>query len=127
LSLDDVGGGGHAFRGAMPAGGGAVDSAPPVAELRDDRHGPFARGAPQGALDAWSRIFLIDIDHQEAAHRIERARTAKAEQERQVEQAYHEALAQAQSGDVDGAKATLAEVLDKQPNHVAARDALGKL
>jgi tetratricopeptide (TPR) repeat protein len=107
--------------------GGPSDPDPRVAELLDEGQALLDRGELQGAIDAWSRIFLIDIDHQEAARRIEHARTAKAEQERQVEESYHEALAQAQGGDAASAKATLEHVLALQPNHVAARDALSRL
>jgi tetratricopeptide (TPR) repeat protein len=109
------------------AAGGASDPDPRIAELLDEGQAQFARGELQGAIDAWSRIFLIDIDHAEAAHRIDQARNAKAEHERQVEEAYHDALAQVQAKDVDGAKETLRHVLALQPNHVAAREALGKL
>ncbi|HET9766805.1 MAG TPA: tetratricopeptide repeat protein, partial [Thermoanaerobaculia bacterium] len=109
------------------AAGGASDPDPRIAELLDEGQAQFARGELQGAIDAWSRIFLIDIDHAEAARRIDQARNAKAEHERQVEEAYHDALAQVQAKDLDGAKETLRHVLALQPNHVNAREALGKL
>jgi tetratricopeptide (TPR) repeat protein len=112
---------------AAAAAGGASDPDPRIAELLDEGQAQFARGELQGAIDAWSRIFLIDIDHAEAARRIDQARNAKAEHERQVEEAYHDALAQVQAKDLDGAKETLRHVLALQPNHVAAREALGKL
>lgn len=107
--------------------GGASDPDPRIAELLDEGQAQFQRGELQGAIDAWSRIFLIDIDHAEAARRIDQARNAKAEAERQVEEAYHDALAQVQAKDFEGAKATLQRVLEMQPNHLQARDALGKL
>jgi len=109
------------------AGGGASDPDPRIAELLDEGDTQFGRGELQGAIDAWSRIFLIDIDHEEAARRIDRARNAKAEQERKVEEAYHDALARVQAKDWDGARETLQRVLEMHPNHVAAREALGKL
>ena len=115
--------------GTPPAAapGGVSDPDPRIAELLDEGDAQFARGELQGAIDAWSRIFLIDIDHHEAARRIDQARNAKAEQERQVEEAYHDALAQVQAKDLDGAQATLRRVLELQPNHVAAREVLAKL
>ncbi|HEX6204116.1 MAG TPA: hypothetical protein VF100_14035, partial [Thermoanaerobaculia bacterium] len=51
------------------------------------------RGDHQAAIDAWSRIFLIDIDNAEAARRIEEARRLKAEQERALEEVFHDAEA----------------------------------
>ena len=117
----------EAAPGPAAAAGGASDADPRIAELLDEGQAQFQRGELQGAIDAWSRIFLIDIDHAEAARRIDQARNAKAEHERQVEEAYHDALAQVQAKDLDGAKATLQRVLDMQPNHLQARDALGKL
>lgn len=125
LSLEGLAGDGAPATAA--AAGGASDPDPRIAELLDEGQAQFQRGELQGAIDAWSRIFLIDIDHAEAARRIDQARNAKAEHERRVEEAYHDALAQVQAKDLDGAKATLLRVLELQPNHLAARDALGKL
>jgi tetratricopeptide (TPR) repeat protein len=109
------------------APGAPSDPDPRVAELLDEGQALYGRGELQAAIDAWSRIFLIDIDHQEAARRIDLARNAKAEQERQLEEVYHEALAKAQSGAVEEAKADLQRVLQQHPNHLAARETLDKL
>lgn len=122
LSIEGLGG--DALRGSP---GGAADADPRIAELLAEGETLFGRGELQAAIDAWSRIFLIDIDHQEAARRIDSARNAKAEQERLIEETYHEALAQAQTGSVEAAKAGLARVLELQPHHLAAREALDKL
>src|SRR5688500_13994764 len=73
-------------------GSGPSDPDPRVAELLDEGQGLYERGELQSAIDAWSRVFLIDIDHQEAARRIDVARNAKAEQERRLEEVFHEAL-----------------------------------
>lgn len=112
---------------AVGAAGGPSDPDPRIAELLDEGQAQFSRGELQGAIDAWSRIFLIDIDHAEAARRIDQARNAKAEHERQIEEAYQDALTQVQSKDIEGAKETLRRVLDLHPNHLAARDTLAKL
>ena len=76
-------------------------------ERRPDPGAPGAKGSGpsiaaniQGAIDAWSRIFLIDIDHHEAARRIEEARRLKAEREREVEELFHGGVAQFDSGPV---------------------------
>ena len=108
-------------------GGGPSDPDPRVAELLDEGQGLYERGELQSAIDAWSRVFLIDIDHQEAARRIDLARNAKAEQERRLEEVFHEALAKLQAGSIDEGRADLERLVAENPNHLAARDALAKL
>src|SRR5258707_805414 len=70
-------------------GGREPESDRRVRELLDEGQAAFDAGDPQGAIDSWSRIFLIDIDHQEAARRIDSARRVKAETERQGEEIFH--------------------------------------
>ncbi len=128
LSLEGLAAeGGDTAQHPVGAAGGPSDPDPRIAELLDEGQAQFSRGELQGAIDAWSRIFLIDIDHAEAARRIDQARNAKAEHERQIEEAYQDALTQVQSKDIEGAKETLRRVLDLHPNHLAARETLTKL
>jgi tetratricopeptide (TPR) repeat protein len=87
----------------------------------------FDGGEYQGAIDAWSRIFLIDIDHAEANKRIEEARKLKAEADRKVEEKFHEGLANLESGENDAAADSFRAVLEMQPSHLQARDYLEKL
>jgi tetratricopeptide (TPR) repeat protein len=98
-----------------------------IPELLAEGQGAAERGDYQGAIDAWSRIFLIDVDHEEAARRIEEARRLKAEREREVEEVFHEGLAALERGDRDGARERFERVLAVQPNHLAARDALRQM
>jgi tetratricopeptide (TPR) repeat protein len=84
-------------------------------------------GDPQAAIDVWSRIFLIDIDHQEAARRIENARRMKAERDRQVEEAFHEGLARLEAHDADAARRAFERVLELQPGHLQSREYLQQL
>ncbi|HVS04025.1 MAG TPA: hypothetical protein VMT16_14765 [Thermoanaerobaculia bacterium] len=110
-----------------PPAGGPSDADPRIAELLDAGQEAFARGELQSAIDSWSRIFLIDIDHKEAARRIETARNQKAEEERRTEEAYHEALARAEAGELDAARAALEALLAQHPGHLAARELLDKV
>ena len=98
-----------------------------IQELLNEGQGAFEQEDYQGAIDAWSRIFLIDIDHQEAARRIEKARRLKAEHERQVEELYHEGMGALEDGDADRARELLQKVLSLQPNHLAAKESLQKI
>jgi tetratricopeptide (TPR) repeat protein len=117
--------------GAMPVslafGGGDSESDRRIRELLEEGQTAFDAGDPQGAIDSWSRIFLIDIDHQEASRRIEAARKLKAESERQAEEIFHDGLAQLEAGDAAGARRAFQRVLEIQPGYFAAREYLQQL
>jgi tetratricopeptide (TPR) repeat protein len=117
--------------GAMPVslafGGGDSESDRRIRELLDEGQTALDAGDPQGAIDSWSRIFLIDIDHQEASRRIEAARKLKAESERQAEEIFHDGLAQLDAGDAAGARRAFQRVLEIQPGYFAAREYLQQL
>ena len=98
-----------------------------IDELLKEGQESFEEGQYQTAIDAWSRIFLIDIDHAEASRRIELARKLKAEVERQVEEAFHEGISLLESGNQEKAVEAFNKVLEIQPNHMGARDYLDKL
>jgi tetratricopeptide (TPR) repeat protein len=108
-------------------GGATGDSDPRIQQLLDEGQRAFDQGDPQGAIDAWSRIFLIDIDHPEAGRRIDQARRLKAESERQVEEIFHDGVARAEAGDADGAKQIFQQVLEIQPGYTAAREYLQQI
>jgi tetratricopeptide (TPR) repeat protein len=118
---------------AMPSatlafgGSGDSESERRIRELLNEGQAALDKGDPQGAIDAWSRIFLIDIDHQEAARRIEGARRVKAENERQVEEVFHDGLARLETGDAASARRSFQRVLELQPGHFAAREYLQQI
>jgi len=98
-----------------------------VQALLDEGEAAFDRGEYQAAIDAWSRIFLIDIDNQDAAQRIEKARQLKAEQERETEEIFHAGVARFDAGDWEGAREAFRKVLDEQPSYILAREYLEKI
>ena len=98
-----------------------------VEDLLAEGQEAFDAGEYQGAIDAWSRIFLIDIDHAEANERIEEARRLKAEADRKVEEKFHEGLSQLEAGETDAAADSFRAVLEMQSSHLQARDYLEKL
>jgi tetratricopeptide (TPR) repeat protein len=114
------------YGGAQPAGGDS-ESERRIRQLLDEGDAALAGGDPQAAIDAWSRIFLIDIDHEEASRRIEQARRVKAENERQVEEIFHDGLARLERRDTSGARRAFERVLELQPAHLAAREYLQQL
>jgi tetratricopeptide (TPR) repeat protein len=108
-------------------GGGSGDSDPRIRQLLDEGQRAFDAGDPQGAIDAWSRIFLIDIDHAEAGRRIDQARKLKAEAERQVEEIFHDGVARLEAGDLEAAKQAFRHVLELQPGYATAREYLQQI
>lgn len=117
--------------GAMPVslavGGGDSESDRRIRELLDEGQTALDGGDPQGAIDSWSRIFLIDIDHQEASRRIEAARKLKAENERQAEEIFHDGVARLEAGDAGAARRSFQRVLEIQPGYFAAREYLQQI
>lgn len=118
--------------GAAEPGAEAAPRAPEetsgrIVSLLSEGQSAFDRGEYQAAIDAWSRIFLIDIDHDEAARKIERARQLKAEQEREVEEIFHEGVAHFDSGELAASRAAFRRVLEIQPSYALAREYLDKL
>ena len=98
-----------------------------INELLADGQSAFEQGDHQGAIDAWSRIFLIDVDNEDASRRIERARTLKAEGERQVEEVYHEGLNAWEQVTLQRPREAFEQVLGLQPSHVAANELLEQI
>lgn len=116
------------FPSSLGSGGGLESETDRrIRELLDEGQRGYDNGDLQGAIDAWSRIFLIDIDHQEAARRIEQARKLKAEHERQAEEIFHEGTAKIEAGDLQGARQSFQRVLEIQPGYFAAREYLQQL
>src|SRR6185369_3775606 len=129
LGFGSAGLGSHLHESSMPAFdlGAGSDDDPRVRALLDEGQKAFDAGDLQGSIDAWSRIFLIDIDHQEASRRIDQARKLKAESERQVEEIFHDGVGKLEAGDAAGALQAFQRVLELQPGYFAARDYLQQL
>ncbi len=108
-------------------GGGEAQGDDRIAELLAEGQRASDAGDYQGAIDAWSRIFLIDVDHEEAARRIEEARRRKAEHEREVEEIFHEGIDALEAGDQETARERFERVVEAQPNHLAAREYLQRM
>jgi tetratricopeptide (TPR) repeat protein len=80
------------------------------------------------AIDAWSRIFLIDPNHREAKDRIEHIRHAKEDLEKRIEPMLTDAEASFVSGDHELARNFVDRVLALYPNNVDAtrlKEAIG--
>ena len=98
-----------------------------IAQLLAEGQRAFDAERFQDAIDCWSRIYLIEIDHEEASRRIQLARDLREEQDRQVEETFHHGVAAAESGNRDQAIAAFRRVLELRPNHLAASEHLEQL
>jgi tetratricopeptide (TPR) repeat protein len=104
-------------------GPGEVDPDDPHAVIRDLLTTGGAAAAADdyaAAIDAWSRIFFIDPNHEETKDRIEHIRHAKEDLERRIEPMLTDAEASHDSGDLDLARNFVDRVLALYPNHVDA-------
>ena len=108
--------------GTLETGGDAR-----IEDLLREGQAAFDRGEYQEAIDSWSRIFLVDIDHREASRLVDLARQRKAEAERQVEETFHEAVMRFEAGEADEAREGFERVLAAQPGYYAAREYLSLL
>lgn len=98
-----------------------------VAALLVEGQTAFDAGEYQTAIDAWSRVFLIDLDHVGASEKVEEAKRLLAEREREAEELFHAALENLEAGDADAAREQLEKTLKRQPGHVGAREHLDRL
>ncbi len=108
--------------GEVPSAASANDER--VQKLLDEGQRELEQQHYQAAIDSWSRIFLIDIEHAEANRRIEDAQRLKAEREREIEELYNEGARHLDQGDNEQAEEVLGRVLRMQPDHQAALQAL---
>jgi tetratricopeptide (TPR) repeat protein len=113
---------------AAPPPLGHTDSEPAsrIDELLAEGQRAFDESQYQNAIDVWSRIYLIDLDHAEANRRIDAARKLKAEQERVADEQLHEGVRALEEGRSVEARAIFERLLEQNPNHIAAREYLGQ-
>ncbi len=79
------------------------------------------------AIDAWSRILLIDPKHEEALDRIKHIRHAKEELERRIEPMLDDAAEALEGGDVELARNFGSRVLSLWPKHVETTRLMEKI
>ena len=95
-----------------------------IRELLEEGQRALERGDHQAAIDSWSRIFLIDIDHSVADQLIKDARRQKAERERQIEEAFHEGVSLFELGSTDKARQQFEKVVALDSSHHQAKEYL---
>jgi len=87
----------------------------------------FDSGDYQGAIDLWSRIFLIDVTNDQASERIEKAKKKKREGEQRNEGLLATAIQLFERGDRAGAREKFTQVLTLDPSNSTAQDYLERL
>ena len=87
----------------------------------------FQSGDYQGAIDVWSRIFLIDVTNEAASERIERAKAKRREAEQKTEGVLAAGIAAFERRDAKTARAKFEEVLQIDPNNLSAQDYISRL
>ncbi len=123
------------FGGAPPpeleptpaAAAGGDEPAARIAALLEQGQEAFDRADYQGAIDAWSRVYLLDAHHAEAERRIEQARRRTEEHQRLAEHRFYEAREAFEEGRHDEARELAQEVVRLVPQHLEAHDLLGRL
>lgn len=79
------------------------------------------------AISIWTRVLFLDRQHDRARAYIERARRALAERFRESEVLLQEGIDAFRAGDVDRARALVAEALDRGAPHDEAQGVLDRI
>ncbi len=109
----------------------SADDAAGSADSKGDAHDTIRKLLAQGgaaaaeddyasAINSWSKIFLLDPEHEEARDRIEHIRHAKEEVDRRIEPMLADAREALGNGDTDTAKDFVGRILALSPKHVDA-------
>lgn len=96
----------------------AIDTESSLRDLLAQGDAAAAAGNHAAAIDAWSKIFLADHSHEEAARRIEQSRHANDEIGRRLDRMLVDARDAHLGGDVGKAAGLIDEILSLSPNHV---------
>jgi tetratricopeptide (TPR) repeat protein len=98
-----------------------------IAQYLADGDRAFEAADYQGAIDVWSRIFLIDVTNEAASERIERAKAKRREAEQKVEGVLASGIAAFEKRDHATARTKFEEALRIDPGNVSAQDYLTRL
>jgi tetratricopeptide (TPR) repeat protein len=98
-----------------------------VAVLLKQGDDAAARGDHEGAIEIWSRIFLIDINSVEAVTRIEKTRQDMAEGNKQVSEILQTGRDAFEAGDLTAARTAFLKALAIEANEPTARSFLDRI
>ena len=101
-------------------GFGFVSDSDRIRQLLEEGDRLFNNEQYQGAIEVWSEIFMLDVNHPDALERIERARTAASEQRLKVKDLVKDAQAAYERGEVDEANVLFNKVRAIDPENSEA-------
>jgi tetratricopeptide (TPR) repeat protein len=113
--------------GARSAADEAAKGEREIAVLLKQGDDAAARGDYEGAIEIWSRIFLIDINSVEAVTRIEKAREDMSSGSQQLTALLDKGKRAFDSGDLDSARTAFLQALSVSERDATARSYLDRI
>jgi tetratricopeptide (TPR) repeat protein len=101
-------------------GFGFVSDNDRIKQLLDEGDRLYNNEQYQGAIEVWSEIFMLDVNHPEALERIEKARNAASEQRLKLKDMLREAQSAYERGEIDQAHELFAKVRSVDPENTEA-------
>jgi tetratricopeptide (TPR) repeat protein len=98
-----------------------------VQEYMAEGQKQFDQGNYQDAIDAWTRIFIIDEDNQEAQRLIDEAKARLQSNEQESDFLLTEAIASFNAGEFDRSRELLTRILHDFPGHREAQYYLDRI
>jgi tetratricopeptide (TPR) repeat protein len=108
-----------------PADGDSADER--IATLLAQGDEQEAQGDLQGAIQIWSRVFILEDSNADAEQRVDRARRALEEQGHRVDEIRFRAEDLVKAGNFAEARDEYQKVLEILPNHREAKEALQQI
>jgi tetratricopeptide (TPR) repeat protein len=91
-----------------------------IQQLLRDGDQLSSHGHHQRAIEVWSEIFMLDVNHPEALQKIEVARQAAAEQRAASQEIVKRGIAAYESGDIEQARELFEQVRSTDPDNPEA-------
>ena len=104
----------------VPEGFGFVSDNDRITQLLEEGDRLYNNEQYQGAIEVWSEIFMLDVNHPDALERIEKARSAAGEQRLKLKDVLKEAQNAYERGDVDQAHELFSKVKTIDPDNSEA-------
>jgi len=136
FSFDNPAGGAGSAAGATSPGSfdfstASVETTPEdqarITQYIADGDAAFEKEQYQEAIDLWSRVFLVDVTHEAASERIEKAKRKRLEIEGKVDGLMNAGIGAYDRRDFDGARRRFQEVLALDPSNYSATDYIERL
>jgi|GEM_PF-3169431 len=105
---------------AVSEGFGFVSDSDRIRQLLEEGDRFYNNEEFQSAIEVWSEIFMLDVNHPEALERIEKARTAASEQRLKLKDILKEAQGAYEKGEIDHAHELFSKVRAVDPENSEA-------